>query len=128
MFIILANFRLKGVLKTSWQGNLKTSWRRLEDTWPRRIYWSLSRRLEDIFWRRRRKTSSRRLHQDECLLSIINERICTQIFLLKLCVEFFWIGSCKKFYVNYLVARHFTIIFLLKLCLTVTVLYLNRID
>ena len=26
------------------------------------------RRLEDLFWRRRRKTSSRRLHQDECLL------------------------------------------------------------
>ena len=75
---------------------LKTSWRRIEDVRPRRIYWSWPRRLEDVlktssedvrlrrrysswrrllktktkdvFWRRRRKTSSRRLHQHECLL------------------------------------------------------------
>ena len=32
---------------------LKTSWRRLEDVWPRRIYWSSSRLLEDVL-----KTSS----------------------------------------------------------------------
>ena len=73
--------------KTSWgslENVLKMSWRRLEDVWPRRIYWSWSRRLEDVFrrrmtkanifvliktswrrledvfWRRRRKTSSSR--------------------------------------------------------------------
>ena len=93
----------KGLGKKSWRcledffaGHLedvfKTSWRRLEDVWPRRIYWSWPRRLEDVFWRRKAKanifvliktswrrllktktkdvfkTSSRRLHQDECLL------------------------------------------------------------
>ena len=66
-------------MKTSWrylcraswrrlENFLKTSWRRLKDIWPRQIYWSWPRRLEDVFWRRRRKTSSRRLHQDKCLL------------------------------------------------------------
>ena len=56
--------RLEDVLKTSWrhlgktswrrlEDVLKTSWRRLEDVWPRRIYWSWPRRLEDIL-----KTSS----------------------------------------------------------------------
>ena len=90
---------LEDIFKTSWKGLeevfktfwrrleevLKTSWRRLEDVWPKRIYWSWPRRLEDVFntssedvrlrrtysswsklledvfWRRRRKTSSRRL-------------------------------------------------------------------
>ena len=76
--------RLEDVLKTSWRclkDVLKTPWRRMaktkllvltkassEDVWLRRIYSYLSRRLEDVFWRWRRKTSSRRLHQDECLL------------------------------------------------------------
>ena len=75
---------LGDVLKMSWRHleNLwKMSWRRMtktnilvliktssEDVWVRRIYSSWSRRLENIFWRRRRKTSSRRLHQDECLM------------------------------------------------------------
>ena len=59
---------LEDVFMMSWRRFCKTSWRRLEDVWPRWIYWSWSRRLEDIFWRRRRKTSSRCLHQDECLL------------------------------------------------------------
>ena len=76
--------RLEDVLKTSWkrledvlktysqdeyigldQDVLKTS---SEDVWLRRIYSSWSRRLEDGFWRQRRKTSSRCLHQDECLV------------------------------------------------------------
>ena len=98
--------RLEDVLKTSWkrlEDVLKTSWRRLKDIWPRQIYWSWPRRLEDVLktssedvrlrrtyssWSRRLedvfktssedederclqvfKTSSRRLHQDECLLS-----------------------------------------------------------
>ena len=88
----------KTFLQTSWrrfEDVLKASWscledvfarrledvlaRRLEDVWPRRIYWSRSKRLEDVFWRRMTKanifvlikTSSededeRRLHQDEC--------------------------------------------------------------
>ena len=67
--------------KTSWRrlkDVLKTSWRRLEDIWPRQLYRSWSRCLQDIFWRRMSKanifvlmkTSSRRLHQDKCLLGI----------------------------------------------------------
>ena len=46
--------------KTSWrrlENVLKTSWRRLEDVWPRGIYWSWSRRLEDVFWRRMTKAN-----------------------------------------------------------------------
>ena len=73
---------LQDVLKTFWrrlgkrswsrlENVLKMSWRYLEDVWPKRLCWSWSRRLwsrrlEDVFWRRRRKTSC--LHQDECLL------------------------------------------------------------
>ena len=77
--------RLEEVLKTSWQHVLKMSWRcrenvlktydqdstvsldqdvlktSSEDVSVRWIYSSWSRRLEDFFWRRRRKTSSRRL-------------------------------------------------------------------
>ena len=89
--------RLDDVFKTSWQDVL----RRLEDVWPRRIYWSWTRRLEDVFWRRKArasifvsiktswrriletkmedvfKASSRRLHQNKCLLGIfIRWRIC----------------------------------------------------
>ena len=50
--------RHENVLKTSWQerrleGILKMSWRSLKDIWPRRIYWSWPRRLEDVL-----KTSS----------------------------------------------------------------------
>ena len=52
--------RFEDVLKTSW-GSLedvfKTSWRRLEVVWPRWVYWSWSRRLEDVFWRRMNKTN-----------------------------------------------------------------------
>ena len=70
---------LEDVFKTSWrrlEDVLKTSWKRLEDVLKtssedvrlRRTYSSWSRRLEDVFWRQRRKTSSRRFHQDECLL------------------------------------------------------------
>ena len=43
------------------QNVLKTS---SKDVWLRQIYSSWSRRLEDVFWRRR----WRRLHQDECLV------------------------------------------------------------
>ena len=84
--------RLEDVLKTSWRSYGKMSWRRLEGVWTRQIYWSWPRRLEDVLktssedvrlrrtyssWSRRLpktktkgvfKTSSRRLHQDECLL------------------------------------------------------------
>ena len=44
--------RLEDVLKTFVQDVLKTSWRilarRLEDVWPRRMYWSWPRHLEDV--------------------------------------------------------------------------------
>ena len=43
--------RLEGVLKMSRKRFCKKSWRRLEDVLPRRIYWSWSRRLEDVFWK-----------------------------------------------------------------------------
>ena len=46
------------------QGIIKTS---SEDVWLRRIFFFWSKRLEHASRRRRRKTSSRRLHQDECL-------------------------------------------------------------
>ena len=55
------------VLKTSWRRLevvLKTSWRHLQDVWPRRIYWSWSRRLEDVF-----KTSSQDLWVRQILSS-----------------------------------------------------------
>ena len=44
--------RLEDVLARRVEVVLKTSWRRLEDVWPRRIYRSWSRLLEDVFWRR----------------------------------------------------------------------------
>ena len=77
--------RLEGVLKTSWrrpedvlkmflQDVLKTSWRRMTKTnilafiktsWKRLLktyeYSEYVRLDQDIFWRRRRKTSSRRM-------------------------------------------------------------------
>ena len=60
--------RLKDVLKTSWRRLAKSSWRRLEhvlNTSWRRIAKTnilvLPRRLQDVLWRRRRKTFSRRL-------------------------------------------------------------------
>ena len=70
---------LKTILQTSWkclENVLKTSWRRLEDvlkTYDQDEYIGLdqdalktfSKRLEDVFWRWRRKRSSRRLDQDE---------------------------------------------------------------
>ena len=56
------------VLKMSWrcledvfawclEDILKMSWRRLEDVWPRPIYWSWLRRLEDVFWRHEAKAN-----------------------------------------------------------------------
>ena len=96
---------LENILKTFWRcfcrmSSIRLEYllaRRLEDLWPRRIYWSrtrrhadvlktcsedvwvrriclsLSRRLEDVLLRRRRnvfKTSSIHLHQDEYLLGV----------------------------------------------------------
>ena len=48
---------LGDVFARSLEDVLKTSWRRLEDIWPSRIYWSWSRRLEDVFWRRMTKVN-----------------------------------------------------------------------
>ena len=75
---------LENVLKISLQEVLKTSWRHMAKTnimvltktsWRRKAKANIFvliktswRRFEDVFWRRRWKTSSRRLHQDECLL------------------------------------------------------------
>ena len=53
--------RLQNIFKTSWrclkdvfarllEDVLKTCLKRLKDVWPKRIYWSWSRRLEDV-WR-----------------------------------------------------------------------------
>ena len=112
--------RLQDMSSTRLQRNNFTSsmtyWRSLEDVWPRRIYWSWPRRLEDmfwrrkakanifvfiktswrrledVFWRRRRRTSSRRLHQDDCLLGYVTLwiKIYFWIFtiLVKLCEKF----------------------------------------
>ena len=98
--------------KTSWRGFqnvLKTSWRHMaktnilvfiktssEDEWLRRIYSSSSRHLlkmktKDIF-----KTSSRPLHQDECLLGCFlfhfESSFCSQG--IKFLVSTFW--SCSE--------------------------------
>ena len=86
--------RLQNVLKMSWrrlENVLKTSWRRIAKTNILVLTKTSWRRLEDVFWRRMInknifvfiktswgrllktktkdafKTSSRRLHQDECL-------------------------------------------------------------
>ena len=85
--------------KTSWRRFCKTSWhldgflkmcdqgeyihllysRHLEDvlrsllkTYDQGEYIRLD---QDVFWRRRRKTSSRRLHQDECLLDSFSRSV-----------------------------------------------------
>ena len=87
--------RLQDVFKTSWRGLedvLKTSWRHMAKANILVLTKTSWRRLEDVFWRRKAKanifvliktswrrllktktkdvfkTSSRRLHQDECLL------------------------------------------------------------
>ena len=84
--------RFEDVLKMSWrrfEDVLKTSSKRLEDVWPRRIYCSWPRSLEDVLKtsfedkdeRRFRdvfKTSSWRLHQDEFLLDS-----CWNVIILK---------------------------------------------
>ena len=99
---------LQNVLKMSWrhlEDVLKTSWRRLEDVlktygqdkyigldqdvfWRRKAKANIFvliktswRRLEDILWRRRWKMSSRRLHQDECLLGIYYNNIIIEIWI-----------------------------------------------
>ena len=56
--VLLSYFKINSEISFL-QDVLKTSGKGLEDVWPRRIYsW---RRFEDVFWRRRRLTSSRRL-------------------------------------------------------------------
>ena len=87
--------RLEDALKRSWrrlENVLKTSWRRIAKTNILVLTKTSWRRLEDVFWRRKAKanifvliktswrrllktktkdvfkTSSRHLHQDECLL------------------------------------------------------------
>ena len=42
----------KDILARRLEDVLKMSWKCLEDVWPRRVYWSWSRRLEDVFRRR----------------------------------------------------------------------------
>ena len=49
--------RFEDVLARCLEDVLKTSWRRLENVWPRWIYWSWSRHLEDVFWRRMSKVN-----------------------------------------------------------------------
>ena len=99
--------------KTSWrrlEDVLKTSWRRLEDVWTRRIYWSWPRRLEDVlktssedvwliriysssssledvFWRRRRKTCSRSV-QDV----FIKTNVCCDVLII-CCQE---VNLCRR--------------------------------
>ena len=48
---------LEDVFARSLEDVLKTSWKRLEDVWPKRIYWSWPRCLEDVFWRRKAKAN-----------------------------------------------------------------------
>ena len=86
-FCKMSSRSLQEIFQTSCQDVLKMSWRRLENEWPRQIYWSWSRGLEDVLkmssedlwvrriyssWSRhledviwRWKTSSRRVNEDE---------------------------------------------------------------
>ena len=83
---------LKTFLKTSWQDLLKTYGQdeniglhqdvlktSLEDVWLWRLYSSWSRRLEDVFWRGRQKTSLRRLQG-----IVIETNVCWVTFLVAL--------------------------------------------
>ena len=111
---------LRDFFKTSWRRVGKTSWKRLEDVWPRRISSPWSRRLEDVFWRRRRKTSSC-LHQDECLLgslfhnfiylSLLNSFLLLSRFsvFLKSLSNYFcrWL-ACKSLLCRFLVLINYT--------------------
>ena len=102
--------RLENVLKTSWRRiaktNIlvltKTSWRRLED-----VFWSRKTKanifvLMKTSWRRLLKTktkgvfktSSRRLHQDECLLGV-NENVS----LIDHAPDI-WLSHCSKLALN----------------------------
>ena len=82
---------LEDVLKTSrrhLEGVFKTSWRRLEDAWKRS--W---RRLENVLKTTKGvlKTSSRRLHQDECLLGRASlHMLFFKIFLLGHYLDTIW--------------------------------------
>ena len=112
---------LEDVLKTSSQDVLKTSWKRLEnvlktydqddyvgldedvsktsseDVWVWRIYSSWSIRFEDVFWRRRRKAPSRRLHQDECLLGLFFYRLWL-CYKRNFCYSFLLVRQCNCIY------------------------------
>ena len=77
---------LQDVLKTSWRclkNVLKKSWRRIAKT----NLLVLKTSSEDVrlrrtyFWRRRRKTSSIRLHQDECLPGYFTEHLSLATFV-----------------------------------------------
>ena len=70
--------RLEDALKTFLQDVLKTSWKRLEDvlkTYDQDEYIGLD---QDVFWRRRRKTSSRRL-QD-----FFSKNVCWDYIILRI--------------------------------------------
>ena len=56
--------------ETSWRCLLK---RRISNANIFVLMKTFWRSIEDFFWRRRRKTSLRRLHQDECLLEIMKK-------------------------------------------------------
>ena len=72
-FCKTSQWRLENFLKMCWRGIAKTNilvltktpWRRLLKTKTKGEHIRLD---QDVFWRQRRKRSSRRLHQDECLL------------------------------------------------------------
>ena len=67
-FILETSRRINKALKTSWRHLCKTFWWCSKELWPRQI--SLCwRGLKDVCLRGRQKTSSRRLHQDEYLLT-----------------------------------------------------------
>ena len=82
---------LQDVLKMSWRRFWKMSWRRLEDVlkmfwrryedvWPRQIYWSWSRCLEGVFWRRMSKANHGLLYLHSLTLCILKKKIAGQTF------------------------------------------------
>ena len=94
--------RLEDVLKTnisSWlrrlRNVLKTS---SEDVWLKRIYSPWSRRLEDIFWRRRGKTSSSRWMFAGGDVWVIFSHLCFKKTLNASVIYYFYIQHVAKEY------------------------------
>ena len=94
--------RLEDILARHLEDVLKTSWRRLEDVWPRWIYWSWSRRLDDVFM----TSSSRRMFADYLLdvsLVLVKGVLCLKnvlCFPIFCGLNFVWLSLTVLFFLH----------------------------